>query len=233
MPVSSFIAFGVIKQIHGIATKKAVYELFEVSSHCSYKTFVVNLNRFGKEASELLACILQYNQQNSHWLKFTDTTDIPVCLSKNARTNRIFKSIAEWGHSGKGFYYGLKLHLTCDFHRQILKFSITPADANDRDQFRKMNQDLLGYFIADAGYISKKLEEDFVIEGKRRILIRPTKRMKKLAAILEHLLYRTRMRIESIFQNLKISHGLVTSLPRSLSAYFSHYLYSMLAYLVS
>ena len=38
------IALGIFKQTQGIKTKKAIYEIFQLT--CSYKTLVVNLNRF-------------------------------------------------------------------------------------------------------------------------------------------------------------------------------------------
>lgn len=233
LPAAVFITLGVLKQQLGITTKKAVYKLFELSSHCSYKTLVVNLNHFGKVVEKILTYILHYNQTTSHFIKHTDSTDIPVCLLKNSSKHKVWKGLAAMGHSGKGFYYGLKLHLTSDLERKILTLRFTPADSDDRKIFQDLNKNLLGYFIADAGYVSKRLETDFVIEGKRYVLIRPKKNMRKLATIFQHLLYQTRMRIEHIFQNLKVSYQLITSLPRSIAGYLAHYLYSILAYLVS
>lgn len=227
------ITLGVLKQLHGIETKKSLYELFELSSHCSYKILVVNLNRFSLEAGKLLAFILHHNQTTSHFIKHTDSTDIPVCLLKNSSKHKVWENLAAFGHSGKGFYYGLKLHLTSDLDRKILTLRFAPADSDDRKVFQEMNKSLFGYFIADAGYVSKRLETDFVIEGKRYVLIRPKWNMRKLATTFQHLLYQTRMKIEHIFQNLKVSYRLITSLPRSITGYLAHYLYSILAYLVS
>jgi len=46
----------------------------------------------------------------------------------------------------------------------------------------------------------------------------------------EEMLYRTRMLIELNFRDLKLFHGLVTSLPRSVGGYLANYIYSILAY---
>lgn len=221
------IALAIFKQANGIQTKKAVYNIFNLK--CSYKTLSVNMNRMGLYTLLLLQSILKWNCDNSHPIKHTDATDIPVCLNKNAKHHQTMRGLASWGHSGKGSYYGLKLHLTTDLKRQILSFSITPATASDRTQFKKINKNLEGIFIADAGYISKSLEEEFYIENKRIVFIKPKKNMRKIMTEIQSKLYDTRMLIELNFRNLKMFHNLITSLPRSIDGYFSNYIYSILA----
>ncbi|MFA5431633.1 MAG: transposase [Candidatus Paceibacterota bacterium] len=221
------IALSIFKQLNGIPTKKAVWEIFDLK--CSYKTFVVNMNRMIIYAVIILQSILKWNCDNSHLIKHTDATDIPVCLNKNASHHKTMHGLADWKNSGKGLFYGLKLHLTSDLKRQILSFSITPSTMDDRIQFKKINKNLTGIFIADAGYISKELEEDFHIENKRIVFIKPRKNMKKIMTEMQSKLYDTRMLIELNFRNLKMFHGLITSLPRSIDGYLSNYIYSILA----
>ena len=48
-----------------------------------------------------------------------------------------------WGNSGKGSFYGLKLHLTSDLNRKILTIYFTPGNIDDRIGFKKMNKDFL------------------------------------------------------------------------------------------
>ncbi|PIP17879.1 MAG: IS982 family transposase, partial [Parcubacteria group bacterium CG23_combo_of_CG06-09_8_20_14_all_35_9] len=55
----------------------------------------------------------------------------------------------------------------------VIRF--TSGNVDDRVVFLKLNKDLLGLFIADRGYISKKLQKDFYIEGKRLLLAKPRK----------------------------------------------------------
>ena len=50
----------------------------------------------------ILKSILISNQKNSHLIKHTDSTDIPVCLNKNASHHKTMRGLAEWGHSEKG-----------------------------------------------------------------------------------------------------------------------------------
>lgn len=223
------IALSVFKHQNGIPTKKSIWKIFREELKCSYKTLVVNMNRLSLYALLILKSILRWNQQNAHLVKHTDATDIPVCLNKNSQKHKTLNGLASWGHSGKGLYYGLKLHLTSDLERKVLSFSLTPADSSDRDQFKKINKNLEGIFVADAGYVSEKLQQEFFQENKRMLLAKPRKNMKKMMTEIQAKLYDTRMLIEINFRNLKMLYNLVTSFPRSIDGYFANYVYSILA----
>jgi hypothetical protein len=225
----NIIALSVFKHQHGIPTKKSIWKIFREELKCSYKTLCVNMNRLSLYALLILKSILNWNQNNAHMVKHTDSTDIPVCLNKNSQKHKTMNGLASWGHSGKGWYYGLKLHLTQDLERKTLSFSITPANSSDREQFKKINRDLDGIFVADAGYTSEKLEREFFQENKRMLFAKPKKNMKKLQTEIQARLYDTRMLIELNFRNLKMLYNLVTSFPRSVDGYFANYIYSILA----
>lgn len=227
--LENVIALSVFKHQHGIPTKKSIWKIFKEELKCSYKTLCVNMNRFSLHALLIVKSILNWNQKHSHIIKHTDSTDIPVCLNKNAKNHKTLRGLASWGHSGKGLYYGLKLHLTSDLERKVLSFSLTPANSSDREQFKKINKDLKGIFVADAGYTSEKLEKEFFQENKRILFTKPRKNMKKLITTIQGKLYDTRMLIELNFRNLKMLYNLVTSFPRSVDGYFANYIYSTLA----
>lgn len=145
------------------------------------------------------------------------------------------KEFAEWGHSGKGWFYGLKLGLTTDLFDRMLGILLAPGNADDREMFRQINRGLKGIFVADAGHISKKLEQDFLIENEyieRILFAKQKKNMKKIVSAFQKFLYDTRQRIELNFRNLKMFYGLVSSLPRSIDGYFANYIYSILAYVL-
>jgi hypothetical protein len=230
MNPEDIIALGLFKQINGIPTKKAIWNIFEPL--CSYKTLVVNLNRFSWHALLILKIILRWNQQHSHLIKHTDSTDIPVSLVKNAKYHKTMKGLASWGHSAKGWFYGLKLHLTSDLNRNVLNVQFTSGNASERKTFKTLNKDLTGLFVADAGYISKDLEKEFYIEHKRILFAKPRANMKKMITEFQKKLYDTRMIIELNFRNLKMFHSLETSLPRSVDGYLANYVYSLLAYVI-
>ncbi len=176
---------------------------------------------------------MRSNEAVSHLIKYTDATDIPVCLKKNADKHKTMKEFAAFGHSTKGLYYGLKLTMTRDAEGRLLGLKFTHPCMNDRDIFRSINKDLLGIFVADAGYVSLALERDMSIEGKRILLIRPYKTMKRLATFWQLAIYRGRFKIEFDFRCLKLFNGLVTSMPRSVNGYFVNYLHALLSFVLS
>lgn len=228
------ISYGIFKQLIGSPTKKAVYKIFK--PECSYKTFVVNINRFAKYALLIFVCLMRMAHKESSCVKHTDSTKLPVCLNKNAKHHKTMQGIASWGKTGKGkkdWFYGLKLHMTTDLKRKILSIVFSAGNVHDVKIFIKLNKDLMGLFFVDAGYISEKLRQEFYQEKKRMIIAQPKKNMKKLMTALQYHLSKTRTFIELSFRSLKMFHNLVTSLPRSVNGYFANYIYSLLAYQLS
>jgi len=226
--LEDILTSSLFKQKNGIATKKATYEI--IKPNCSYKTLVVNMNRFAYLAAVIFTLLMKINRGNSHPVKHIDSTDIPVCLFKNANNHKTMKEIARFGRSSKGTYFGLKLHIITDLRRKILRVLFTGGNVDDREMVIPLSKDLMGIFMADAGYISKKLAQEFYQEHKRILIVKPRANMKKLMTRFEEWLYSTRMLIELNFRSLKMFYGLVTSMPRSVDGYLANYIYGLLAY---
>jgi hypothetical protein len=222
------VTLALYKQTQHIATKIAIWRDFKPA--CSYKTLVVNMNRCGLLALLALIVIMRENRKYAHPIKHTDSTDIPVCLKKNAKHHKTMYGLAAWGYSGKGMFYGLKLHLTTDLRRQILAIMFSPGNTHGTNIFMKLNRDLEGIFVADAEFVSEKLAREFYQEHRRILFAKPRKNMRKVATLLQRKLYDTRVVIEFNFRDLKMFFGLVTSLPRSVNGYLANYFYSILAY---
>ena len=177
--------------------------------------------------------MMRLGKKYAHVVKYTDATDIPVCLKKNADAHQTMKAFSGMGRSSKGWFYGLKMTLTRDHDGRMLALRFTKPGTNDRDIFRDINADIFGIIVADAGYVSKQLEKDMYREGQRWVLIRPYKTMKKLMTEWQYQLYQGRFRIEFDFRNLKLFHGLVTSLPRSFDGYIANYLHALMSFVLS
>jgi len=229
LPIEDVIALAIFKQKNNIATKIALYRIFK--PNCTYKTFVVNFNRWFFLAAIILVLLTKLNRQNAHPIKHIDSTDVPVCKFKNANSHQTMKQYAEYRKKGKkDIFYGLKLHIITDLKQKLLSINFTGAKTDDREVVIRMADDLTGIFMADAGYISEKLSREFYQEHKRVLLAKPRKNMKKIMSLFDEMLYRTRMLIEINFRELKLFYGLVTSLPRSVGGYLANYIYSILAY---
>jgi hypothetical protein len=230
LSLTDILTLGLFKQTAQITTKKKLWTLMEPA--CSYKTLVVNLNRFAPLALRILALILKHNRSSCHVVKHIDSTDIPVCTNRKASHHKTMRFLAQWGKTGKGWFYGLKLHLIADLEGRLLSMKFTPGNADDRSVVLDLASDLDGIFVGDAGYVSESLGRQFSSASTRVLLTKTRSNMKKLATMLDVWLYSTRMRIELNFRNLKCFFGLISSLPRSVSGYLANYTYSILAYLV-
>lgn len=231
IPASEIIAIALFKQSNGIPTKMQVYTMLQPK--CSYKTLVIQMNNLSLYALYILKIIMLDNVKNAHVIKHTDSTDIPVSLIKNSKHHKTMEGLASYGYSAKGFYYGLRLSITTDLDRRLLNIHFTSANGNDRDAFLKMNKDIHGIFVADAGYISAELARKFYIENKRILFAKPKANMKKIMTMWQKNLYDTRMLIELNFRNLKLFYGIITSMPRSIAGYIANYIYSILAYVLA
>lgn len=228
LSLTNILSLALFKHLGQITTKKKLWEIMKPC--CSYKTLVVNINRFYTLGLLILSLILKNNCQNSHLVKHLDSTDIPVSLNRKAKYHQVMRQFANWGKTGKGWFYGLKLHLISDLKGKLLALRFTSGNVDDRTVVIDLSKNLTGVFLADAGYISNELTQKFYQENKRILIVKPKANMKKIATMAEIYLHRTRIRIEINFRNLKYFWGLLTSLPRSVAGYLANYTYSLLAY---
>lgn len=227
------ITLGVYQHLSTRATKKSVWKDFRKKLKCAYSTFVTALNDAGELVLQILGSIMQSNRAVAHVVKYTDATDIPVCLNKNATTNRtMHDTAATWGYSGKGYYFGLKMTMTRDAEGRLLALKFTGANGNDRKIFRSVNKHIGGIIVADAGYVDNAMEKEMSVPG-RVLIIKPYKTMRRVAAAWQTAVYNSRFQIEFDFRDLKLFHGLVSSLPRSVNGMIGNYLFALLSFVVS
>ncbi len=231
LSIEQVMALALFRHKQNIATIKSLYEIFKPD--CSYKTLVVSLNRWAPLAALILNLIMKSNKRKAHLIKHIDSTDIAVCLFKNAHAHKTMKRLAAFGRGGKGAFYGLKLHLLTDLFQKLLSLKFTSANVDDRKVVMDLSRNLCGIFVADAGYVSQKPSKMFNQDYLRVLFAKPRANMKKLMTDWQELLYRTRSRIEINFRNLKCFYGLITSFPRSVNGYLANYIYGLLAYQIA
>lgn len=229
LPIPLLLCIGIYWKQQEIKTKKSVYEILKLETQCSYKTLVVNLNKYSVVLCQILKLCMQRNLKIANIIKHIDATDIPVCLTKNSKHHKIMRDYSSYGHNSKGWYYGIKLHVVADINRLPLNFILTKASVADVKAASSVISDIMGIFVADAGYVSKPLEQLLQVEHQRYIIVKGKKNMRKLATAFDTWAYSTRMNIENIFNQLKERFGLVTSSPKSVKGYFANYLYSLTA----
>jgi len=119
--IQDIITLALFKQRQCILTKKSLFEIFRPK--CSYKTLVVNLIRFSNLALIILFVLLKINHKKASLIKHTDSTDVPVCLPKNAKRHQTMKFVSNWAKTGKGWFYGLKMHITSEMNGYLANYT--------------------------------------------------------------------------------------------------------------
>lgn len=236
LSLSEIATISLLKAHYGIMTLKNMYQLlhdkYTSEFHLpSYKNFVCAMNQYAPYLLVMVNILLQLQKKHAGTIKIIDSTSLPVCKNIRITSHRVMRSIATRSKTTMGWFYGLKLHLLIDLKRNILTLKFTTASVNDRTVLDRFLDELYNSLIlADAGYLSPRLEKK-ATKHNNILLTGGRKNMKKMSTPLHIYLLNLRIRIESLFSVLKERYFLVTSLPRSVTGYFSHYMRTIFSYL--
>lgn len=137
-------------------------------------------------------------------ISFIDSTRLAVCHNRRIQQHRVFRGLAARGKTSVDWFFGFKLHLLFNDRGELLTFTLTPGNVDDRKPVPQFAKRLFGKLVGDKGYLSqpllKQLQEQYGIE-----LITPRrKNMKKRELpLLDKLLIRKRAVVETIIDQLK------------------------------
>jgi hypothetical protein len=136
-------------------------------------------------------------------ISFIDATKLEVCGKKRMNSNKVFKEMTKIGKTTMGYFFGFKLHLVVNDQGDILNFSLSQGNTDDRKPVGKLTKGLFGKLFGDKGYISKELASSLLDKGIS--LFTPIKKNMKERAISEEdkFLLRKRSIIETINDQLK------------------------------
>lgn len=161
---------------------------------------------------------------------FIDSTPLPVCHNKRNMQHRTFKNLAKTGKSSMGWFLGFKLHLVINHKGEVIAFSLTEGNVDDRKPVEKLLQGLKGLCFADKGYLSSKLFETLHNTGIKLVTPIKSTMKNKLMPLSEKLLLKKRSIIESVFNVLKNSFNLTHTRHRSPANALAHILATLVAY---
>jgi len=165
----------------------------------SYPRFVALIPRI---LTPLTAYVLSKMGKNTE-LYYVDSTKMVVCHNRRINRNKVFKGIAERGHSSVGYFFGFKLHLAINHEGEIMSFCITKGNIDDRKVVSQLMQGLTGLGVGDKGYIDKKLEESLAKQGLR-FITKVRKNMKKrVLSAFEKFFLSKRSIVETVIDQLK------------------------------
>jgi hypothetical protein len=137
-------------------------------------------------------------------VSFVDSTKLAVCHNRRIQRHRVFRGLAARGKTSVDWFFGFKLHLLFNDCGELLTFTLTPGNVDDRTAVPQFAKRLFGKLFGDKGYLSHPLVEQlknlFGIE-----LITPRRRNMKKAELplLDKLLLRKRAIVETIIDQLK------------------------------
>jgi hypothetical protein len=164
-------------------------------------------------------------------LRFADSTMLPVCKPIRADRHKVAKGVADFGKNWQGWHYGFKLHAAIDHKNRLAGLVFTPANEHDNQVMERLVNDQTRIFVGDSHYGGSVMRKRLWKKYKTVVIAPPhhTQR-KKIAAGWQMLLLHLRPKVEATFGKLKELHFLVTSFPRSVAGYFTHYVRVLLGY---
>jgi Transposase DDE domain len=152
-----------------------------------------------------LFAYLQTRRGSCTGIQFIDSLPIRVCHNRRIYSHKGFAELAQRGKSSMGWFYGFKLHLVINEQGEVLGFTLTPGQVDDRQPVPQLVRTLWGKLFGDRGYISQKLFEQLWAEGLQLITKLKRNMKNKLMPMLDKLLLRKRALIECVNDQLKNS----------------------------
>lgn len=193
----------------------------------SYKSFVLHCHRLMPALIRFLQSLLSTGAP----LRFADSTMLPVCKPIRADRHKVARGVARFGKNWQGWHYGFKLHASIDHQNRLAALVFTPASEHDNQHMEKLVNNQTRILVGDSHYGGSVMRKRLWKKHKTIVIAPPhhTQR-KKLATNWQILLLHMRPKIEATFGKLKEQHYLVTSFPRSVKGYFTHYVRTLLGY---
>ena len=163
-------------------------------------------------------------------LSLVDSTPLAVCHNRRIKQHRVFAGLAERGKNSVGWFYGFKLHLIVNDQGELLAYTLTPGNIDDRRPVPQMAHGLFGTLLGDKGYLSQALGATLLQQGVE--LLTPIKRTMKqrLVKLSDKLLLRKRVLIETINDQLKHQAQIEHTRHRSPTHFLVNVLCGLIAY---
>jgi len=236
MSTSEVITIAILFQLSGFRTFKHFY-LFYVQKHMKDDfPNTVSYNRFTELMQQTLMPMTLFLKTcrlgNCTGISFVDSTPIRVCKPKRIANNKVFKGIAATGKSTMGWFHGFKLHIIINDKGEILNFTITQANVDDRTPLKKKSflNKIFGKLFADKGYIGKELMQMLFVDGVHLITSIKNNMKNSLMSMSDKILLRKRSVIETVNDELKNICQIEHSRHRCFSNFISNIVAGLIAY---
>jgi hypothetical protein len=195
-----------------------------------YERFVNLINR----AIFPLTIFTQVKAGKQTGIYYIDSSCLPVCHIKRSKRHKTFDSIAEYGKTSVGWFFGLKLHIVTNDRGELLAFKITRGSRSDNQEAAPLLKSLKGLAFGDKGYIGKKIFEQ-LLNGGLKLITRKRKNMKDkdVLSSYEKQLLNQRGIIETVIGHLKHCYQVWHSRHRSIINAMTHLVAALAAYAIA
>lgn len=236
MSHSEVLTIMILFHLSGFRCFKHFY-LYYVQKHMSCEfPKTVSYNRFTELMQENILPLTMFLKTcclgECTGISFIDSTPIRVCKNKRIKNNKVFKDIAKVGKSTMGWFYGFKLHFVINDKGEILSFTITQANVDDREPLRSEGflKGIFGKLFADKGYISKEIADILFVDGIHLITQLRNNMKNSLMTISDKILLRKRSVIETVNDELKNMCQVEHSRHRSFGNFITNLISGLIAY---
>lgn len=236
MSKSEVITITILFQLSGFRTFKHFY-IYYLQKHMRNDfPNTVSYNRFTELMQQSLMPMTLFLKTcclgDCTGISFVDSTPIRVCKPKRIKNNKVFKGIATTGKSTMGWFHGFKLHIVINDKGEILNFTITQANVDDRTPLKKKSflNKIYGKLYADKGYIGKDLMQILFTDGLHLITHIKNNMKNSLMTMSDKILLRKRSVIETVNDELKNICQIEHSRHRSFTNFLSNIIAGLIAY---
>jgi hypothetical protein len=209
-------------------TKQVLVHLRSEFPHLvSYSRFVTLMQR----VVLLLWAYAQARCGTCTGISFIDSTALRVCTNRRIKRHKVFAGLAARGQGSLGWFYGFKLHLVINEYGEVLAFTLTPGNVDDRKPLPKLVKALFGKLFGDKGYLSQALFETLLEQGLQLITGVKANMKNRLMLMSDKLLLRKRFIIETVNDQLKNQSQIEHSRHRSPVNFVVNVLAGLIAYM--
>lgn len=236
MSMSEVITISLLFHLSGFRCLKHFY-IFYVQKHMQNEfPSTVSYNRFTELMQKYLLPMTVFAKTGClgicTGISFADSTPIRVCKNKRIRNNRVFEGIATTGKSTMGWFYGFKLHIIINDKGEILNFTITRANVDDRTPLKNENflKKVFGKLFADKGYLGKELMQKLFVDDIHLITQIKNNMKNSLMNMSDKIMLRKRSIIETVNDELKNICQVEHSRHRSFNNFLTNLISGIIAY---
>lgn len=195
---------------------------------------LVSYSRFVTLMQRVVGLLWAYGQARCgrcSGISFVDSTSLRVCSNRRIKRHKVFAGLAARGQCSLGWFYGFKLHLVVNDCGEVLAFTLTPGNVDDRKPVPKLVKALFGKLFGDKGYLSQTLFKTLLQQQLQLITGIKANMKNSLMLISDKLLLRKRFIIETINDQLKNQSQIEHSRHRSPINFIINVVAGLIAYM--